>query len=151
MWEPPTLDYSKWIGEEGEEYIKKRVALLKYLGGDIARSTELMNAYTESGLLHEYLAWPGENAKSAVDEESEMFFDKLWREVGVDLDQWICLSWSSRGGIERIVLRDTDCVWYFMKNEDGTYRVECDSRLGTNRKQDASTPPSLPAQPAVVN
>lgn len=50
--EPPILDYSQCIGEE---YEKKKEAMLKYLDNDAGeRMTAVMDLDTEFDLLHEY-------------------------------------------------------------------------------------------------
>ncbi len=48
------MDYSEYIGEE---YEKKREVMLKFLKGDKARTTELMDVDIEQYLLNEYGDW----------------------------------------------------------------------------------------------
>ena len=54
VWEPPIFDYSQLIGEE---YEKAREAVLKFLGGDVAKTTDFMDAHTESHLDRMFAHW----------------------------------------------------------------------------------------------
>ena len=84
IWEPPAFDYSEYIYEE---YEKKRKALLKYTGGDVARATEIMDVETERWLLSEfsqYREWAADNWEGAVDSKTRKFFWDLWEEVHQD-------------------------------------------------------------------
>lgn len=56
MWEPPILDYSKWIEEE---YEKEQEAMLEFMGGDPAATTDMMDLRSEFELLLDI--WIGEN------------------------------------------------------------------------------------------
>lgn len=49
VWEPPILDYSELIDEEEDE--KKREAVMKYTGRDPARTTTIMDTFTENRML----------------------------------------------------------------------------------------------------
>lgn len=47
--------------------------MMKYTGGDAARTTEILDVDTEYELLVEYRLWAQGNIESAVDHESELF------------------------------------------------------------------------------
>ena len=47
VWEPPILDYSNLTGDE---YHKKKEALMKFTGDDVARTTKLLDILDESTL-----------------------------------------------------------------------------------------------------
>ena len=102
------MDYSLLIGEEHE---KKREAVLEHTGGDVAKTTDIMDVDTEEWLLAEYCRWAGDTARSADDNESRKFFMGLRTEVFRDWgDVWD--EWRDReDGIE------------IVRNEDGTYRI----------------------------
>lgn len=110
MWEPPIFDYSWLIGEE---YEKKREAMLEYTGGDVTRTTDIMDVDTEFELLYEYHGWIQSNVDSGDDAESRQFLEGLWKEVGKDKDD-VFEEWEGfDGGI------------IYRRCEDGTYTVGC--------------------------
>lgn len=84
VWEPPTFDYSRHIGEE---YEKQREAILKYYGGNVAKTTEFLDVSVEWRLLMKHRRWVDEEADFAMNEsdsERERFFDGLYVELCKD-------------------------------------------------------------------
>lgn len=82
--EAPILNYSALIGEE---YEKRRDAILKYTGGDVARTTKIMDAHAESVLLLKYLSWAlteRRDAREIGDVETAGFMDGLCEELYID-------------------------------------------------------------------
>lgn len=69
---PPILAFSAYIGED---YEKKRQALLKYKDGDVARVTEIMDAEREMNPEYEYREWVVGNVINPLPAVSEKFFE----------------------------------------------------------------------------
>lgn len=58
MWEPPTFDYSRWVGDE---YDKTRAAVMKYTNNDVVKTTHILDVDAEHDLLEEYKDWVREH------------------------------------------------------------------------------------------
>lgn len=108
VWEPPILDNSDLIGEV---YEKKREAVLDLTGGDAAKTTGLMDTYTEEQLFWEYYDWVKTNTSLAVGTETEHFFVDLKKEVFTDWSD-VEDDWWAAGGITFII-----------KVDDGSYHA----------------------------
>lgn len=81
VWERSILAYNDLIGEEFE---KKREAVLKYTKDDRASTTEILDIGVEYDLLETYRDWAWDNVNHAggsVDYERASFFAGLYREV----------------------------------------------------------------------
>lgn len=88
--------------------------MLKYTGGDVAQTTDIMDVDTEFDLLIEYHGWIHSNAHSSdVGSESRHFFEGLWKEVRRDKDDVIHEWEGFDGGI------------IYRRCEDETYTVDC--------------------------
>lgn len=107
VWEPPILDRSEWIGEA---YEKKREAMLKFLKGDKARTTDLMDIEMEKDLLEDYLEWSGEEWQDARGSRAKIFFHGLYDEVEADFFE-VSSQWADLG------------AYSFHEKDDGTYEV----------------------------
>lgn len=58
VWEPPVLDYSHLVDtEHAQPYTKRKDAVLLHTGGDIVKTTKIMDTFHELELLTEYIAW----------------------------------------------------------------------------------------------
>lgn len=68
VWEPPELDYSKWIDNEHEQ---KREAVLKYIGNNIAKTTDFKDLRTGVEVLREYRGWVDENVDTALEADDD--------------------------------------------------------------------------------
>lgn len=120
VWEPPILDYSDLIGEE---YEKKREAVLKFTGFEAGRTTEILDANIEYDLLSMYNDWIDVNQFGVavfMDRlEISSFFSRLKREVRIDMEE--AHNEVLRAG--SCILRDHDadgewCVVEFAKADD---------------------------------
>lgn len=111
MWEPPILDYSEFIVDEHD---KKRKAMLIDTGGDVARTTQIMDLSTELSLLGEYDQWVRQSTRSAVDTSIDDFFEELLFELITDVRSVEAEFKSFTGGGGA----------FYRGNEDGSYTVE---------------------------
>lgn len=58
VWEPPVLDYSHLVDTaHAQPYTKRKDAVLLHTGGDIVKTTKIMDTFHELELLTEYIAW----------------------------------------------------------------------------------------------
>lgn len=79
VWEPPILNYLDLIVEEYEKF---REEVLKYTGGEVVRTTEILDARTELEALWMYTDWIVHNKVDAWDcgdEKRYTLFGGLWR------------------------------------------------------------------------
>lgn len=109
IWEPPIFDYSDLIGEE---YEKKREAAWKYTGGDVVKTTAIMDLTTEHALIVDYSRWSNSN-RDGANTPSDQFFAALTRELSVDSNEISDAPRDDNG--DR--LHEIE----FEKLEDGTY------------------------------
>ena len=84
IWEPPTFDYSGYIGEE---YEKQRETVFKYYDRNVVKTTKFLDVSVEWRLLMKHRSWVIEEADCAMNEansEPERFFDGLYVELYKD-------------------------------------------------------------------
>lgn len=100
VWEPPILDYLELIGEE---YEKKREAVMKYTSDDVVWTTKLMDIYTEDQLLWKYFRWVDEEVRKAVEAgvETQHFLVSLKEDVLYD-GEVVEDEWKGKGGMSFI-------------------------------------------------
>lgn len=56
--EPPILNYSHLIDTSHvQPYTKRSEAVMAYIGGDAAQTTQIMGTFTESQLFDDYQTW----------------------------------------------------------------------------------------------
>lgn len=121
--EPPIFDYSALIGEE---YDKKRDAVLKYTAHDVVRTTKIIDAVTESDLLRKYWDWMEDmeiSARDDKDAEQEAWFKRLGDELELDmhtLDEEV-----NENGVE---------LW---RNEEGKWEVDVISIASFHESDDS--------------
>lgn len=66
VWEPPLLNYSALIDTENSQgYTKSREAALLSTGGNVVKTTEIMDIWTENQLLAEYHFWAKEAMRNS--------------------------------------------------------------------------------------
>lgn len=84
IWESPILSYTSLIGEE---YLKKRKAYLKYTFDDVAKTTSMMDVFTEYNLLGDYCRWTDSSARFARKEggQEAMKVANFWEEMNEEL------------------------------------------------------------------
>ena len=93
------MDYSELIGEE---YEKKREAVMKYTSYDVVWTTELMDIYTEDQLLWKYFRWVDEeDRKAEASSKTQHFLLSLKEEVLYD-EEVVEDEWKGKGGISFI-------------------------------------------------
>lgn len=86
IWEPPILNYSHLIDTPtSQSYTKRREAVLAYTYGDVDVTTSIMDEYTESELLTDYIEWAKSNVDAAEDDQAIMFFETLRDDLREDL------------------------------------------------------------------
>lgn len=127
VWEPPILDYSDLIGEI---YEQKREAVLDLTGGNVAKTTSLMDIYTEENLLWEYYDWVKNNTKLANGTETEHFFRGLRKEVWKDWSD-VEDEWLASGGIRFIIRIEDGSYQAFAEHSQGQSDVCDDSASDT--------------------
>ena len=110
VWEPPIFDYSQWIEDE---YEKKREAMLEFMEGNRAATTDMMDIDTELELSIQYWCWAADNGRAAEDDRCRSFFEGLAHELGEEYDQ-IYREWRDEGAA------------FFDRGPDGTYVVFVD-------------------------
>lgn len=81
FWEPPLLDLSHLIGEEFE---KRKLAMLKLTENDVSLITDFLDAFEEHMVLWEYQDWAHSNLETSVQEENARFYLNLYREAVAD-------------------------------------------------------------------
>lgn len=89
VWEPPNLSYSALIGDQ---YEKKREAVLKYTKQDVVRATKILDELTDFLSISKYLFWAYgevEDAKRVNDCERMSFLAGLCEELCTDSDDTI--------------------------------------------------------------
>lgn len=87
VWEPPILNYNHLIGNE---YIKKREALLKYTQNNVSRTTEIMDIMDEMQIMWMYRNWSYMNVVEAEQmdkEDRRKFFLTLYEAVNRDSEE----------------------------------------------------------------
>mgnify|MGYP003308253267 CR=1 FL=1 len=111
VWESPILDYHDLIGEE---YEKKREAVLKYFRGDVAKATAFMDDITEYNLILMHSCSVDQDMyRAQAEEDGEMaaFFQHLRQELFVDRADLI-----GTGYYEFTLKRRVDGTYRVMKN-----------------------------------
>lgn len=105
VWGPPVLDYAPTIGEE---YEKKKEAVMKFTGNDVARTTEIMDATVEEHLLWEYWEWCSDQDDETTGSDAKQFFADLWEEVNKEQR----LAFNQRAENRIYVDQKEDGTWY---------------------------------------
>lgn len=84
VWEPPVLDYTNLMGDE---YDKRREALLRHYKGDVVKTTKYLDTHKETLMLVRYRVWIGKELEGdwmAKDQPRALFFEQLLEEAGLD-------------------------------------------------------------------
>lgn len=87
VWEPPILDYSRYIDQE--DYDNQRKVVLKRYEGDVVQTTKFLDAHLDFRILNDYMAWAAQEHTAAAKQgasnyDAECFFDGLLREIKRD-------------------------------------------------------------------
>ena len=85
VWEPPILNYTDLIDDETNT--KRREAVMQYTNNDIAKTTDIMDVYTELRLLWDYKIWAIDNSKQSQGRETSEFFETLSSDLLYDESQ----------------------------------------------------------------
>lgn len=120
VWEPPILEYSAIIGEE---FVKKRKAMMEYTGNDVVKTTQFMDVDSEYDVLLEFETWAEDTINSASDLGTAVFFYGLYNEIVKDKDdledEWVAM--------------DGGCIFVDSVDDEDAYSVQSHFRRSAER------------------